>query len=86
MEWIVGYGAINFWKDRWWGEEKIGEGLNIDSSLPPLTVKEALQSNFRWENTCADQLSPGNQVAIKPMSQFICNKEDLCVWTPTYSG
>lgn len=47
MVWIISKGNVNFWKDRWFNDQKLGKGVNIPYILQNLIVKEALVYNLR---------------------------------------
>lgn len=44
LRWIIGKGNVDFWKDKWWGEDKLEMGSGIDSQ--PLTVETALDNGL----------------------------------------
>lgn len=52
IKWIVGEGSLNFWKDSWWSDSKIGEDIQIPENLQRLLVKDTLENSTRREDVC----------------------------------
>lgn len=44
MKWIIGQGKVSFWKDIWWGDDKL---INLVSNdvQQDCSVKTALKNN-----------------------------------------
>ena len=72
MRWIIGKGMVDFWHDRWWGDDKLTVNSYAHNSL---TVKDALSGDI--DNV---GLNPNLIGAIKEMNGLLHNEEDIHVW------
>lgn len=82
IRWIVGKGEVDFWKDRWWGEEKLGDLVDVSSSL---SVREAV-TNFTWKDQVCSILNANEIMKIQSMGEVINSEADRSVWAVNACG
>lgn len=71
MKWLIGKGEIDFWRDRWWGEEILGDLIHDGSiSNCGVTIREALQENS-WQAQCGNGLSINEELGIRRWTNFL---------------
>lgn len=86
IKWIVGEGSLNFWKDSWWSDSKIGEDIQIPENLQQLLVKDTLENSTRREDVCFGKFSRADIDDLKKMKNLKNVEPDRCIWTANPSG
>lgn len=83
MKWIIGQGKVSFWKDIWWGDDKL---INLVSNdvQQDCSVKTALKNND-WQQG-VNGLTSDDLLGIQCMVGVINQEEDKCVSIATSDG
>ena len=86
MKWIIGEGAINAWCERWLGDDKLQDLLEVPASYRNVTARDLIVEMDTFSHLFPPGLRHLLSTQLKRMEKYLTTAKDVCVWMPTATG